>query len=170
MTRLSYAFALTAVTGILAGGLFVPTAKGQDSSGTKTESAATTAGPGVAVTTRGSVSQTVGKLKKMIAHNGMMVMGQLNQGRVLSMTGIQVKSQTLFVGNPQIGKQLFSADPGVGLVVPIRINVYENAYGQTVVQYVPPSRDLNQFHDAQITMIGNMLDQKLKGITSMLGQ
>ncbi len=168
MTRVKYAFALTAITGMLAGGLFVPAAIGQDSSGTKMENATTAAGPGVAVTTRGSVSQTVRKLKKMIAHNGMMVMGQLNQGRVLSMTGIQVKSQTLFVGNPQIGKQLFSADPGVGLVVPIRINIYQNANGQTVVRYTPPSQELGQFHNVQITHIAQMLDQKLKSMVSML--
>jgi uncharacterized protein (DUF302 family) len=167
MKRLKYAFAMTAIAGMVAGGLFVPAAKAQDSSGTKTESA-TTAGPGVAVTTSGSVSQTVRKLKKMVAHNGMMVMGQLNQGRVLSMTGIRVKSETLFVGNPQIGKQLFSAEPGVGAVVPIRINIYQSANGQTVVRYTPPSEELSRFHNAQVTQIAQMLDKKLKSMVSML--
>lgn len=128
------------------------------------------AGPGVAVTASGSVDQTVSKLRKMVASNGMMVMGELHQGKVLSMTGINVQSETLFVGSPQVGKKLFSADPGVGLVVPVRINVYQNTQGETVVQYIPPSHELDQFHNAKITMIGNMLDQKLKNMTSMLGQ
>lgn len=132
-------------------------------------SATTPTGPGVAVTTGGSVGQTVSQLKKLVAQNGMMVMSELNQGNILSMTGIQVQSETLFVGNPRIGKDLFSADPGAGVVVPIRINVYQAAQGGTVVRYIPPSEALKQFHNARLTRIGKMLDKKLKDLTSMLG-
>ncbi|HKK47118.1 MAG TPA: hypothetical protein VJ964_16440, partial [Balneolaceae bacterium] len=51
----------------------------------------------VKVKSSGSVEQTVSNLKKMVSNNGMMVMGNLNQGQVLSMTGISVNSQTIFV-------------------------------------------------------------------------
>jgi uncharacterized protein (DUF302 family) len=171
MTRLKYTFAMTAIAGMVAGGLLTPVAKAQDGSGMKApEATAAAPGPGVAVTISGSVSQTVSKLKKMVASNGMMVMGQLNQGQVLSMTGINVQSETLFVGNPQIGKKLFSANPGAGVVVPVRINVYQDTDGKTVVRYVPPSQELDKFHNSEITQIGQMLDKKLKDMTSMLGQ
>lgn len=89
---------------------------------------------GVAVKTSGSVDQTLAGLKKMAADNGMMVMGEIHQGKVLAMTGLKVKSETIFVGNPNVGKQLFSQEPGVGLIVPIRINIYEDGRGQTYVR------------------------------------
>ncbi|MGE0694080.1 MAG: DUF302 domain-containing protein [Pirellulales bacterium] len=120
------------------------------------------------VKARGSVDQTVAGLKKMVADNGMMVMGELHQGKVLEMTGLRVKSETLFVGNPNVGKQLFSQEPGAGLVVPIRINVYQDARGQTYVRYIPPSHELGGFGNPHVTQIAKMLDGKLQNMTAML--
>lgn len=170
MTKLKYAFSITAIAATFATGLLT-VAKAQDGSGMKPPQATTAApGPGVAVTTSGSVSETISKLRKMVSGNGMMVMGELNQGKALSMTGINVQSETLFVGNPQIGKKLFSANPGAGAVVPVRINVYQDTDGKTVVRYIPPSQELEKFHNSEITQVGQMLDMKLKDMTSMLGQ
>jgi uncharacterized protein (DUF302 family) len=132
--------------------------------------AATPAGPGVQVAVNGSVDDAVSQLKKMVGDGGMMVMGELHQGKVLSMTGINVSSETLFVGSPTVGKKLFSAQPGVGLVVPVRVNVYATAQGQTVVSYIPPSQQLAAFHDANVDMIAKMLDEKLQKMVGMLGK
>jgi len=123
----------------------------------------------VQVQAAGSVSDVVARLKKMVAQNGMMVMGNLNQGKVLSMTGLNVQSETLFVGNPQVGKQLFSADPGVGLVVPVRVNVYQDARGQTTVSYLPPSTLLKDYGSPEIDKVAHMLDTKLQKMVQMLG-
>ncbi len=100
---------------------------------------------------------------------GMMVMGELHQGKVLSMTGLKVQSETLFVGNPTVGKELFSAQPGAGLVVPVRINVYGDARGQTVVSYVPPSQQLSGFGDESVDKVAKMLDDKLAQLVGMIG-
>ncbi|MBI3836623.1 MAG: DUF302 domain-containing protein [Planctomycetia bacterium] len=125
-------------------------------------------GPGVVVKVSGSVDQTVAGLKKMVADNGMMVMGELHQGKMLEMTGLRVQSETLFVGNPNVGKQLLSQEPGAGLVVPIRINIYQDARGQTYLRYIPPSHELNGFGNAKVTQIAKMLDGKLQNMTAML--
>ncbi len=131
--------------------------------------AATPAGPGVQVVVKGSVNDAVSQLKKLVAGGGMMVMGELHQGKVMAMTGLSVESETIFVGSPTAGKKLFSAEPGVGLVVPVRINVYKDAQGQTVVSYIPPSQQLGAFHDAQVDMIAKMLDENLQKMVGMLG-
>lgn len=125
-------------------------------------------GPGVQVVAKGSVGQVVDRLKKMVADGGMMVMGELHQGKVLSMTGLKVQSESLFVGNPTVGKKLFSAEPGVGLVVPVRINVYQDAEGRTVVSYVPPSEQLAGFGNETVNKIATMLDHKLANMVGML--
>ncbi|HKJ45284.1 MAG TPA: DUF302 domain-containing protein [Balneolales bacterium] len=124
----------------------------------------------VQVETKGSVSQTVSHLKKMVSQNGMMVMGSLNQGKVLSMTGIHVQSETVFVGNPHVGKQLFSADHGVGVAVPVRVNIYANKQGNTVVSYIPPSQVLGHFNNPKIQKIAKMLDNKLNKMVHMLAK
>lgn len=50
-------------------------------------------GPIVQVKAKGSVSDVLAHLKKMVAANGMMVMGELHQGKVLKMTGLRVESK-----------------------------------------------------------------------------
>ena len=109
-------------------------------------------------------------LKKMVADNGMMVMGELHQGKVLEMTGLKVQSETIFVGNPTMGKQIFEAERGAGVVVPVRINVFENAKGQTVVAYIPPTQQLDGFDNPMLNRMAVMLDETLAQMVGMLNQ
>ncbi len=126
--------------------------------------------PIVQVQAQGSVDQVLGKLKQMVAANGMMIMGELHQGKVLSMTGLHLESETVFVGSPTVGKDPFSADPGAGVALPVRINVFADGHGHTIVSYVPPSHLLGELHNPKVTMIAKMLDDKLAKMTGMLGQ
>lgn len=126
--------------------------------------------PGVQMTVPMSVEETIAKLSKMVADNGMMVMGELHQGKVLAMTGMKVKSESIFVGNPTVGKKLFSLDRSAGLAVPFRINVFENEKGQTVVCYLQPSSILGQYDNPEIDEVAAMLDKKFEGLTSMLAK
>ncbi|MBI4580892.1 MAG: DUF302 domain-containing protein [Planctomycetes bacterium] len=125
-------------------------------------------GPGVVLKVSGSVEQTLDRIKKMVADNGMMVMGELHQGKVLAMTGLKVKSETIFVGNPNVGRQLFSEEPGAGLIVPIRINIYADAQGHTYVRYIPPSEQFGTFAKPKVNQIAKMLDEKLHKLVTML--
>ncbi len=127
-------------------------------------------GPIVQVKARGSVDEVLDKLKKTVASNGMMVMGELHQGKVLEMTGLHVKSETVFVGNPTVGKDVFGADPGAGIVLPIRVNVFDDGHGNTFVSYVPPSHLLKELGNPKVTEIARMLDGKLQNLVGMLGQ
>jgi uncharacterized protein (DUF302 family) len=110
------------------------------------------------------VSQAV---KTLVAKNGMMVMAELNQGKMLSMTGLDLKATLFVVGNPQVGKQLFEQDHAVGLYVPLRVFVYSDKSGKTFVSYDKPSSVLGQFDDQKISMVARMLDEKLGGLANM---
>ena len=137
---------------------------------TDVASAAQPTGPGVQIIAKGSVDETVSQLTKMVADGGMMVMGELHQGKVLAMTGLKVQSETLFVGSPTVGKKLFSAQPGAGLVVPVRINIYADAQGRTVVSYIPTSQQLSDFDNEAVDQIAKMLDGNLAKMMGMLGK
>ncbi len=127
-------------------------------------------GPIVQVKASGSVDQVLDKLKKAVASNGMMVMGELHQGKVLEMTGLKVQSETVFVGNPTVGKDAFAADAGAGIVLPVRVNVFDDGHGNTIVSYVPPSHLLASLGNAKVTGIAKMLDGKLQNLVGMLGK
>ncbi|NOZ12578.1 MAG: DUF302 domain-containing protein [Acidobacteria bacterium] len=124
----------------------------------------------VTVTAKAPFAETVEMFRRMVARNGMMVLSELNQGKILSMTGLKLNAVTLFVGNPAIGKKLFSADHGVGVAVPIRINLYEGVDGKTHINYVKPSAQLRSFKGEAIGKIAAMLDMKLAKLTSMLSR
>lgn len=132
--------------------------------------AAGTDDPVVQIQAPGSVQQTLTHLQHIVSRNGMMVMGALHQGRIMGMTGLHVESETVFVGNPTVGKKLFSADPAVGLVVPIRINIYQNAGGHTMVAYVPPSEVLRTYGNPKVDKVATMLDRKLHAMVTMLAK
>lgn len=124
----------------------------------------------VTVQSKQSFDNTVKEIHKLVAKNGMMVLSTLNQGKILSMTGLSIEATSLFVGNPQVGNKLFSADRGVGVAVPVRLNVYEGADGKTYVNYVKPSAQLAPFNNKKIQMIAQKLDKKLAMLTGMLSK
>jgi len=136
---------------------------------TSLPSVAQAGGLAVQVKATGSVSDVVAKLKDMVHKNGMMVMGELHQGKVMSMVGLTIESESIFVGNAKVGKKLFSANSGAGIAVPVRINIYKAANGSTMVAYVPPSRVLSVYHNTKMSKVAGMLDGKLKKMTGMLG-
>jgi len=121
----------------------------------------------VSVQSSSSYAHTVSKLRRVVAKNGMMVLGEINQGKVMTMSGMNLHAVSLFVGNPNVGKKLFTENSGVGIVLPVRINVYEQN-GTTYVNYFEPSAQLKSFHDKKLVMMGQMLDKKLGMMTGML--
>src|SRR6516164_6667950 len=96
-------------------------------------------GDRVTVASDKSFEQVTSAVKSLVAKNGMMVMAEVNQGKMLSMTGLSLKATLFVVGNPTVGKQLFQQDHGVGLYVPLRVFVYADASGKTFVSYDRPS-------------------------------
>lgn len=122
------------------------------------------------VQSKTSYDQTVKELKQLIAKNGMMVLSEIQQGKILSMTGLTLKAVSLFVGKPQVGKKLFSANRGVGIAVPIRLNIYKNTDGKTYINFVNPSFQLRSFKNKRIQKIAMMLDQKLAKLTKMISK
>jgi uncharacterized protein (DUF302 family) len=109
-------------------------------------------------------------VKSLVAKNGMMVMAEVNQGKMLSMTGLTLNATLFLVGNPTVGKQLFEQDHGVGIYVPLRVFVYTDPSGKTHVSYDKPSTLLSQFQNEKIGMVAQMLDQKLEGLANMAAQ
>lgn len=117
-----------------------------------------------------SFEQVSDALKSLVAKNGMMVMAQVDQGKMLSMTGLSLKATLFLIGNPTVGKQLFEQSHAVGLYVPLRISVYTDVDGKTYIEYDRPTTLLGQFKNDKVTMIAQMLDEKISGLATMAAQ
>lgn len=128
------------------------------------------AGARVAVTSSKSYADVNQAVKSLVAKNGMMVMAEVNQGKMLSMTGLKLDATLYIIGNPTVGKQIFEQDHAVGLYVPLRLFVYADPDGRTHVAYDKPSTLLSQFHNDKIGMVAQMLDQKLNDLANMAAQ
>ncbi len=124
-------------------------------------------GDRVTISSDKSFEDVSSAVKSLVAKNGMMVMAEVNQGKMLSMTGLSLKATLFVIGNPTVGKQLFEQDRGIGLYVPLRVFVYADASGKTFVSYDRPSALLGQFQNEKIGMVAQMLDQKLDGLANM---
>ncbi len=107
---------------------------------------------------------TVSALKEAVGSNKMMVMGHINQAKVLSMTGLKLKgAESFLVGNPSMGKMAFGMDPAAGVVLPARIYVWSD-HGKAYVGYFKPSSQLEQVSPGFAKM-GGMMDMKFNMIT-----
>lgn len=124
-------------------------------------------GERVVVTSTKSFEQTSDAVKSLVAKNGMMVMAEVDQGNMLSMTGLSLKAKLLLIGNPNVGKQLFEQNHAVGLYVPLRLFVYNDENGKTQISYGKPSALLAKFDNDRITMVAQMLDKKLEDLATM---
>lgn len=117
-----------------------------------------------------SFSATVAALKHAVAHNGMMVLGTLNQAGALSTTGLHLKgAESFFVGNPVVGKSLFQMNPAVGGEVPMRVYVWVNPQGKTELGYFQPSTLMGAI-SASLAKSGVMMNQKLAMIVKQAAQ
>ena len=56
-------------------------------------------GDRVTVASDKSFEDVTGAVKSLVAKNGMMVMAEVNQGKMLSMTGLSLKATLFVVGN-----------------------------------------------------------------------
>jgi uncharacterized protein (DUF302 family) len=69
-----------------------------------------------------------------------------------------------------LANKLFEQNHAVGLYVPLRVFVYSDEHVNTHVSYDKPSTLLTQFHDGKLSMIAQMLDQKLEALATMAAQ
>lgn len=73
-------------------------------------------------------------IQSLVAKNGMMVMAEVNQGKMLSMTGLRLKATLFLVGNPTVGKQTVRAEPrGRAVRATARLRVQRRARQHTRV-------------------------------------
>lgn len=87
-----------------------------------------------------SVQNTMDKLQAAVEKAGARVAARVDHAAAAKTVGIDLSpNQVLIFGNPNIGSPIFVENPAAGLDLPIRVVVFENAAGQTIVAYHDPA-------------------------------
>lgn len=87
-----------------------------------------------------SVPVTMDKLATAVEGAGAHIAARVDHAKAADTVGIELTAnQVLIFGNPKIGSPIFAENPAAGLDLPIRVVVFEDAAGATVVAYHDPT-------------------------------
>lgn len=89
----------------------------------------------------------------------------LNWGKVLSLAGVPMKAKCFVVGNPLTAKKLLEAGgPEVGLYLPTKIFVFDDADGITHVSYDKFTPAMERFGNATLAKVAGVIDGVLENL------
>jgi uncharacterized protein (DUF302 family) len=112
------------------------------------------------------VEKVRAKLEAMAGPSGFMLFRTSDHGSLLRLAGQRKKAIQYLLGNPLFAIQMTQHDIRASLYAPLRVLLYENARGQTCVEYDKPSSLFGQFGNAKVADVASMLDRKLEQLVA----
>ncbi|UJF17069.1 DUF302 domain-containing protein [Vibrio sp. SS-MA-C1-2] len=110
-------------------------------------------------------TETTQALKESISSNGLMVMGNINQQKVMSMSGLKMEgAQSFLVGSPKMGKKVLEMAPAAGANIPLRIYVWEEQ-GKTTIGWFNPEVLMTSI-SPKLQKAGSMLESQLSKVVA----
>ncbi|KAA0070025.1 DUF302 domain-containing protein [Tardiphaga sp. P9-11] len=103
----------------------------------------------------------------MAGPRGLMIFSKINQGEIASLAGTPRSSVIYLVGNPLIATTILQVDIRAGMLVPFRVELYEDGQGG-ILSYDAPSSFLGSLDNPALTEIGKALDEKMSGVAAEL--
>lgn len=83
-----------------------------------------------------SATETIDRLESALKANGFMVFGRLDHSKAADSVGLTLKPLVVIVyGNPKIGTPLMAQSPTLGIDLPMKARVWEDANGQLWLGY-----------------------------------
>ena len=99
----------------------------------------------VRVEAAGSVAETADRLQAAVEGAGAKVFARVNHGGGAASVGMELADAELLVfGNPKLGTPALQSDIRAGLVLPLRVLVYDDG-GQTVMLYEKPAEMFDDY-------------------------
>ncbi|ARO54081.1 hypothetical protein B2G69_07940 [Methylorubrum zatmanii] len=100
--------------------------------------------------------------------SGFMSFLPVDHGKWLSWVGIEGKCVMFVLGNPLIAQTMMRHSMAVGLNVPVRLAIYEDADGGTRVAYDLPSSLMSTIDDGRVHDAALKLDAKLIALAEQI--
>ena len=103
-------------------------------------------------------------LRAQTGPSGFMRFAAFDHGAWLAKFGHSAKIRSYVLGNPLVARTMIVHDAGVGLNVPVRLLIYEEAGRQTRVAYDVPSTLMGRLKNPEVTKAAAFLDDKLRAL------
>ena len=88
------------------------------------------------ITSQHSVTTTLERLESLLKERGVMIFARIDFSGDAARAGLTMRpEQMLIFGNPKAGTPLMQSAPAVGLDLPLKALVWQDANGQTQVAY-----------------------------------
>ena len=104
------------------------------------------------------------RLRAAEGAQGLMIFLVFDHGAALNMVGARRNAKQYLIGNPLTAIQMTEHDIRAALYAPLRVLVYEQPEGRTVVEYDQPSSLFGQFGRQDVTSVALSLDAKLEQV------
>jgi uncharacterized protein (DUF302 family) len=91
------------------------------------------------ITSQHPVTTTIERLESLLKERGVMVFARIDFSGDAARAGLtMLPEQMLIFGNPKAGTPLMQSEPAVGLDLPLKALVWQDATGQTQVAWNDP--------------------------------
>ena len=88
------------------------------------------------ITSQHSVTTTLERMESLLKERGVMIFARIDFSGDAARAGLTMRpEQMLIFGNPKAGTPLMQSAPAVGLDLPLKALVWQDANGQTQVAY-----------------------------------
>jgi uncharacterized protein (DUF302 family) len=99
---------------------------------------------------------------------GLMILGSIPHGLILSLSGERHRAIQLLIGNPLIALSMMKIHAEAGVYAPLRVMFSENEPGKTVITYEKPSTLFGQWNEQIFQDTGKLLDEKMETLIRIL--
>ena len=93
---------------------------------------------------------------------GLMILGSIPHGMMLSLSGERHRAIQLFVGNPMIALSMMKIHPEAGVYAQLRLFIHEIDQNKTLITYDRPSLLFGQWDEQLFHDTGKLLDEKME--------
>ena len=104
------------------------------------------------------------ELERIASPSGLMIVQSLDPGIALVLRGGARNSMEYGIGNVLTATEMTQYRMGAGLYAPIRVLVYEDEGGGTVIEYDRPSSQFGIFGSKQVDAVAARLDSQLNSV------
>lgn len=121
----------------------------------------------ISVASTHDANTTVERLEKIITDKGMTVFSRVDHSAAAEQVDLSLQpTKVVIFGNPKVGTKLMQCDQQVGLELPLKILVHNDANNKTWLTYSAVKGLADRYELSECSQVLGNIDKALSGIVS----
>jgi uncharacterized protein (DUF302 family) len=123
----------------------------------------------ISVPSAGTVASTAGELERIVKARGLNVFSVVDHAAGAVSVGMTLRPATLVIfGNPKGGTPLMQCEPSLGLELPLKMLVREDADGKVLIEYNDPRWVVERYHASDCPAVAGV-EKLLRSLAAEAG-